>query len=156
MNINATILGQTIAFAFFVWFCMKFVWPPLIGVLSERQKKIADGLAAADRANKSLEEAQAKIAQELVEVKLQAQEIIEQANRRAAAIVEEAKDDARTEGDRLIAAAQAEIAQQLGRARSALRAQVASIAVAGASKIINKNLDEAANSELVDQLVAEL
>ncbi|CAM3495461.1 F0F1 ATP synthase subunit B [Parendozoicomonas haliclonae] len=156
MNINATIIGQTIAFAFFVWFCMKFVWPPLIGALQERQKKIADGLAAADRADKDLEQAQAKIAEELAAAKQQAQEIIEQANRRASAIVEEAKDDARKEGERLLVAAQAEIEQQVSQARNELRAQVASIAVAGASKVISKNLDEAANSALVDQFVAEL
>ncbi len=156
MNINATIIGQSIAFAFFVWFCMKYVWPPLIGALNERQKKIADGLAAADKASTDLELAQAKAADELREAREQAQEILEQANRRASAIVEESKDDARKEGERLIVAARAEIEQEVNLAREQLRAQVASIAVAGASKVLGKQIDEAANSELVDQLAAEL
>ena len=156
MNINATIIGQTIAFAFFVWFCMKYVWPPLIGVLNERQKKIADGLAAADRASTDLELAQAKATQELREAREQAQEILEQANRRASTIVDEAKDDARKEGERLIVAARAEIEQEVNQAREVLRSQVASIAVAGAGKVLGKHIDEAANSELVDQLAAEL
>ncbi|WP_281648059.1 F0F1 ATP synthase subunit B [Parendozoicomonas sp. Alg238-R29] len=156
MNINATIIGQTIAFAFFVWFCMKYVWPPIIGALNERQKKIADGLAAADRASTDLELAQAKAMEELRQARDQAKEIVDQANRRAAVIVDEAKDNAREEGERLIIAARAEIEQEVNQAREALRAQVASIAVAGAGKILGKQIDEAANSELVDQLAAEL
>lgn len=156
MNINATIIGQTIAFAFFVWFCMKYVWPPIIGALDERQKKIADGLAAADRASTDLELAQAKAMEELRQARDQAKEIVDQANRRAAVIVDEAKDSAREEGERLIVAARAEIEQEVNQARETLRAQVASIAVAGAGKILGKHIDQAANSELVDQLAAEL
>lgn len=156
MNINATIIGQSIAFAFFVWFCMKYVWPPLIGALNERQKKIADGLAAADRASTDLEAAQNKAQDELRAAREQAKEIVDQANRRASVIVEEAKDDARKEGERLIVAARAEIEQEVNQAREKLRAQVATIAVAGAGKILGKQIDEAANSELVDQLAAEL
>ena len=156
MNINATIIGQSIAFAFFVWFCMKYVWPPLIGALNERQKKIADGLAAADRASTDLELAQNKAQEELKAAREQAKEIVDQANRRASVIVEEAKDDARKEGERLIVAARAEIEQEVNQAREQLRAQVATIAVAGAGKILGKQIDEAANSELVDQLAAEL
>ncbi|MCL6268573.1 F0F1 ATP synthase subunit B [Sansalvadorimonas sp. 2012CJ34-2] len=156
MNINATIIGQTIAFAFFVWFCMKYIWPPIIGALNERQKKIADGLAAADRATKDLELAQAKAVEELHLAREQAKEILEQANQRATVIVEEAKGEARKEGERLIVAARAEIDQEANQAREALRAQVASIAVAGAGKILGKQIDEAANSELVEQLAADL
>ncbi|MTI14013.1 F0F1 ATP synthase subunit B [Sansalvadorimonas verongulae] len=156
MNINATIIGQSIAFAFFVWFCMKYVWPPLIGALNERQKKIADGLAAADRASTDLEAAQNKVQEELQAAREQAKEIVDQANRRASVIAEEAKDDARKEGERLIVAARAEIEQEVNQAREQLRAQVATIAVAGAGKILGKQIDEAANSELVDQLAAEL
>ncbi|MCG8533265.1 MAG: F0F1 ATP synthase subunit B, partial [Desulfovibrionales bacterium] len=155
-NINATIIGQTIAFAFFVWFCMKYVWPPIIGALNERQKKIADGLAAADRATKDLELAQNKAVEQLHLAREQAKEILEQANQRATVIVEEAKDEARKEGERLIVAARAEIEQEANQAREALRAQVASIAVAGAGKILGKQIDAAANSELVDQFAAEL
>ena len=156
MNINATIIGQSIAFAFFVWFCMKYVWPPLIGVLNERQKKIADGLAAADKASTDLELARSKAMKELRNAREQAQDILEQANRRASVIVDEAKDDARKEGERLILAARAEIEQEANQAREVLRTQVASIAIAGAGKILGRNIDEAANSELVDQLAAEL
>ncbi len=156
MNINATVIGQTIAFAVFVWFCMKYVWPPMMQALNDRQKKIADGLAAADRASSDLEQAQMRVTQELNEAKEQSQEIIEQANRRANQIIEEAKDQARAEGERLKAAAQAEIEQETNRAREALRSQVAALAVAGAEKILGENLDEAANSRLVDNLAAEL
>ena len=156
MNINATVIGQTIAFAVFVWFCMKYVWPPMMQALNDRQKKVADGLAAADRASTDLELAQKRVVEELKEAKDQSQEIIEQANRRASQIIEEAKDQARAEGERLKTAAQAEIEQEANRAREALRSQVAALAVAGAEKILGENLDEAANSRLVDNLAAEL
>ena len=156
MNINATVIGQTIAFAVFVWFCMKYVWPPMMQALDDRQKKIADGLAAADRASTDLELAQKRVVEELKEAKGQSQDIIEQANRRANQIIEEAKDQARAEGERLKAAAQAEIEQDANRAREVLRSQVAALAVAGAEKILGENLDEAANSRLVDNLAAEL
>ena len=156
MNINATVIGQTIAFAVFVWFCMKYVWPPVIAVLNDRAKKIADGLAQSERAAKDLELAQKRAVQELSEAKHQSQDIIEQANRRAAQIVEEAKDQARAEGERLKAAAQAEIEQEANRAREALRSKVAALAVSGAEKILGENLNEAANSRLVDDLAAEL
>ncbi len=156
MNINATVIGQTIAFAVFVWFCMKYVWPPMMQALDDRQKKIADGLAAADRASTDLELAQKRVVEELKEAKGQSQDIIEQANRRASQIIEEAKDQARAEGERLKAAAQAEIEQEANRAREVLRSQVAALAVAGAEKILGENLDEAANSRLVDNLAAEL
>ncbi|MGY0218618.1 F0F1 ATP synthase subunit B [Endozoicomonadaceae bacterium StTr2] len=156
MNINATLIGQTIAFAVFVWFCMKYVWPPMMQALNDRQKKIADGLAAADRASTDLELAQQKAAGELREAKEQAQAIIEQANRRSVQIVEEAKNQAREEGERLKAAAQADIELEANRAREALRAQVAVLAVTGAEKILGQQIDQAANSKLIDQLAAEL
>ena len=156
MNINATIIGQTIAFAVFVWFCMKYVWPPIMQALGERQKKIADGLEAAARGQQDLELAQAKVDESLKESRQQAQEIIELANKRASQIVDEAKEQARAEGDRLKAAAQAEIEQEANRAREALRSQVATLAVAGAERILGANLDESANSRLIDDLIAEL
>ncbi len=156
MNINATILGQAIAFAFFVWFCMKFVWPPVTTALRERQKKIADGLDAAERAERDLELAKEKAAQELRHGKEQAASIIDQANKRANQIIEEAKEQAVTEGDRLKAAAQADIDQEVNRAKEALRAQVATLAVAGAEKILSKSVDKKAQAELVDKLAAEL
>ncbi|MTI12188.1 F0F1 ATP synthase subunit B [Sansalvadorimonas verongulae] len=156
MNINATIIGQSIAFAFFVWFCMKNVWPPLIGALNARQKKIADGLAAAEQATSDLEHAKEQAAAQLEQAKEEARGIIDQANRRASVIVEEAKDNARTEGERLLTAARAEIAMEENQAREALRTQVTTIAVAGASKVLGQKIDLAAHGELVDQLAAEL
>ena len=156
MNINATIIGQTIAFAVFVWFCMKYVWPPIIQTLNDRKKEIADGLAAAARGEKELELAQEKISEQLREAREKAQEIIELANKRGSQIVDEAKEQARMEGDRIKTAAQADIEQEANRAREVLRTQVAALAVAGAERILGENLDESANSRLVDDLVAEL
>lgn len=156
MNLNATLIGQSIAFMFFVWFCMKYVWPPLTKALSDRQQKIADGLAAADKAEKDLAQANDKVAELLKEARVEAQGIIESANKRANQIVDEAKEQARAEGNRLKAAAAAEIEQDANRAREALRSQVASLAVAGAERILGEHLDEAANSKLVDDLAAEL
>ncbi|MEX0739884.1 MAG: F0F1 ATP synthase subunit B [Pseudohongiella sp.] len=156
MNLNATIFGQTIAFAVFVWFCLKYVWPPITAALAERQKKIADGLEAADRAQRDLNLAQNKAADELREAKIKSAEIIDMANKRASQIVDEAKDKARDEGQRLIAGAQAEIEMEVQRAREVLRAQVAAIAISGAEKILESSVDQAANEELVKKLAAEL
>ncbi|MDH2433091.1 F0F1 ATP synthase subunit B [Pokkaliibacter sp. MBI-7] len=156
MNLNATLIGQAIAFAVFVLFCMKYVWPPITAALAERQKKIADGLDAADRAKRDLELAQASAADQLRSSKEQAAKIIEQANKRANQIVEEAKEQAMAEGQRLKAAAQAEIEQDVNRAKEALRGQVAVLALAGAEKILGASVDEKAHSELVSKLAAEL
>ena len=156
MNINATLIGQSIAFAVFVWFCMKYVWPPIMQNLNARKKQIADGLAAASRGNEKLEAAQLKVTEELQAAREQAQEIIDLANKRAGQIVDEAKEQAREEAERVKTAARADIEQELNRAREALRAQVAVLAVTGAERILGKNLDESANSRLVDDLVAEL
>lgn|SRR5690554_2323049 len=156
MNLNATIIGQSIAFFVFVWFCMKYVWPPITSILEERQRKIADGLEAAERAQKDLNLAQNKAAEELRDAKRQGAELIEQANKRANQIVDEAKDKARDEGQRLITAAKAEIEMEVQRAREGLRAQVAAIAVAGAERILESSIDQAANEELVKKLASEL
>ena len=156
MNINATMLGQTIAFAFFVWFCMKMVWPHLTAALQERQKKIADGLQAASRAEKDLELAQEKATEQLKEAKVQASGIIEQANKRATQIIEEAKDQGREEGQRMIAGAKAEIEQEVNRAKEELRSQVAAIAISGAEKILESSIDQGAHAELADKLAASL
>lgn len=156
MNLNATIIGQSIAFAVFVWFCLKYVWPPITAALTERQKKIADGLEAADRAQRDLNLAQNKAADELREAKIKSAEIIDMANKRASQIVDEAKDKARDEGQRLIAGAKAEIEMEVQRAREALRAQVAAIAIAGAERILETSIDQAANEELVKKLASEL
>lgn len=156
MNINATILGQIIAFSIFVWFCMKFVWPPVITAMRERQDKIASGLQNADQANRDLELAKEKAAETLREAKQQAAALIEQANKRANQLVDEAKDQARAEGERLKAAAQSEIDQELNRAKETLRAQVATLAIAGAEKILSASVDKAAHSKMLEQLAAEL
>ncbi|WP_250656048.1 F0F1 ATP synthase subunit B [Alkalimarinus coralli] len=156
MNINLTMIGQAISFFIFVVFCMKYVWPPVMEALKERQKKIADGLDAADRASRDLDLAQEKAKQELREAKLQAAELIEQANKRSAQIVEEAKEQAREEGERLVAAAKAEIEQESNRAKEALRAEVAAIAVAGAEKILQTSIDSNVHGDLLNKLAAEL
>ena len=156
MNITATIIGQIIAFAFFVWFCMTYVWPPLTKALADRAKKIADGLEAADRAEKDLELAQERAAEQLRQAKSEASSIIDQANKRASQIVDEAKEQAREEGQRLIAGAQAEIEQEVNRAKEHLRTQVASIAIAGAEKILEATIDEKAHAALAEKLAASL
>ena len=147
MNLNATILGQAIAFVLFVLFCMKYVWPPLMAAIEKRQKEIADGLASAERAHKDLDLAKASATDQLKKAKAEAQVIIEQANKRRSQILDEAKAEAEQERTKIVAQA---------RAREELRKQVAILAVAGAEKIIERSVDEAANSDIVDKLVAEL
>ena len=156
MNINLTLIGQTIAFAFFVWFCLKFVWPPIISALNERKTKIADGLAAAEKGKHDEELAKQRAAEYLKDAKAQAQEIIRQAEKRAAEIVEEAKVAAKAEAERIIHAAHAEIEQNVNRAREHLRGQVVSLAVAGARKVLKKEIDEKANADLIKDLAGQL
>ncbi len=156
MNINLTIIGQAIAFAIFVAFCMKYVWPPITAALAERKKKIAEGLDAAERAARDLELAKEKAASNMRESKEQAAAIIEQANKRANQIVDEAKEQATEEANRVKTAAQAEIEQEANRAKEALRAQVATLVIAGAEKILEAAIDEKAHAQLVDKLAAEL
>ncbi|SIS40046.1 F0F1 ATP synthase subunit B [Neptunomonas antarctica] len=156
MNINLTIIGQAIAFAIFVMFCMKYVWPPITGALAERKKKIAEGLDAAERAQRDLILAQEKAVENMRESKEQAAAIIEQANKRASQLVDEAKEQARVEADRIKTAAQAEIEQDVNRAKETLRKQVAALVVAGAEKILERSVDQAAHAQLVDKLAAEL
>jgi F-type H+-transporting ATPase subunit b len=156
MNMNMTIIGQIISFIIFVYLCMKYVWPPLTAALAERQKKIAEGLDAADKAARDLEAAQQSVETELQKSKAQAAELIEQANKRANQIVDEAKTAAQSEGDRIKAAAAAEVEQEVNRAKEALRAQVAALAEAGAEKILGASVDVNNHQELVDSLAAEL
>ncbi len=156
MDLNATIIGQSIAFFVFVWFCMKFVWPPITNALEERQKKIADGLESAERAERNLELAQERAAEMLREAKTQAAGMIDQANKRANQIIDEAKDHAREEGKRMIAGAQAEIDREVNRAKEQLRSQVAAIAISGAEKILEASIDEKAHAELAEKLAASL
>ena len=156
MNINLTLFGQTIAFAIFVWFTMKFVWPPITAAMQARQKKIAEGLDAAGRAQRDLQLAQEKAAQMLRETKEQAAEILDKANKTANAIVEEAKQQARSEGERLLVSAKAEIEVEVNRAKDQLRAQVAALAVAGAEKILESSVDDKAHTDLVAKLASQL
>ena len=156
MNINLTLLGQTIGFALFVWFCMKYVWPPLRDALHERQKKIADGLAAAERGEHEEELARQRGEETLREAKAQASEIIDNAQKRANEIVEESKDTARTEADRIKQSAEAEIDREVTRAREHLRGQVVAIALSGAETVLRKEVDQDTHSRVLDELVEEL
>jgi F-type H+-transporting ATPase subunit b len=156
VNINLTLIGQTLTFFVFVLFCAKFVWPALISVMEEREKKIADGLQAAERADKDLDLAQKKATEKLHEAKEQAALIVEQANKRAIQIVDEAKEQASLEGDRIITAAKAEIEQETNRAKEELRGQVAVLAIAGAEKILGQVIDMKTHNQLVSKLAADL
>ncbi len=156
MNLNATILGQAIAFAFFVVFCMKYVWPPVIAAIEKRQKDIADGLSYAERAKKELDLAQVNANDNLNSAKAQAQAIIELAGKRKAQILDEAKAEAERERQKIVAQAQAEIDTACKRAREELRKQIAMLAIAGAEKIIERSVDEELSRDIVDKLVAQL
>ncbi|MDO6707716.1 F0F1 ATP synthase subunit B [Photobacterium sp. 1_MG-2023] len=156
MNMNATLLGQAIAFFLFVVFCMKYVWPPIMAAIEERQKKIADGLAAADRAAKDLNLAQANASDQLKEAKRTATELIEQANKRKAQIIEEAKAEATAEREKILTQGRAEIDAERNRARDELRKQVATLAVIGAEKIIERSIDKDAHADLLNKVTADL
>ncbi|MFK7863412.1 MAG: F0F1 ATP synthase subunit B [Pseudohongiellaceae bacterium] len=156
MDITLTLFGQSIAFFVFWWFCSTKVWPLFANVLDERKQRIADGLEAAARAEKDLELAQAASTGQMKEAKVEAAGIIDQANKRAAQIIDEAKGKAVEEGQRIIAGANAEIEQEINRAKEALRARVSDIAVAGAEKILERSIDQAANEDILQKLSAEL
>jgi len=156
VNLNLTLVGQAISFAIFVMFCMKYVWPPIMGALRERQEKIAESLAAAEQGAQRREEAEAEIATLLQDAKAQAAEIVAAAQKRGNEIVEESKNTARTEGERLKASAQAEIEQEVVGAREALRKQVGSIAVDGAKKILGSEVNADAHAKVLDDLVGQI
>lgn len=156
MNLNLTLIGQAISFAIFVLFCMKYVWPPIMGALRERQAKIAESLAAAEEGEQRREEAEAEIATLLQDAKAQAAEIVAQAQKRGNVIVEDSKNTARTEGERLKLSAQAEIEQEVVTAREALRKQVGSIAVDGARKILGSEVNADAHAKVLDDLVGQI
>lgn len=156
MNINLTLLGQSISFAIFVWFCMKFIWPFITNAMRERQKKIAQGLDSASRAQRDLELAQEKATQLLREAKEESAQIIEQTNRRANLLIEEAKEQARAEGERLVEAAKAEIGQEINRAKDDLRSQIADLIIEGAEKVLEASVDTKQHSDLVANLAKQL
>ena len=156
MNLNLTLIGQLIAFTIFVIFCMKYVWPPISGALVERQKRIAEGLDAADKAARDLESAKSQIEDELKQARTQVTELLEQAKQRSSQIVEEAQDKARAEAEKIMASAQAQIAQEAAQARESLRADVAKLAVIGAERVLGATVDQAVHRKLLAELAEEL
>ena len=156
MGINATLIGQMITFGLFVWFMMKFVRPPLTQAMQERQRKIAEGLAAAEQGNTQLERSRQEVEATLQAARQQAAEILAQANRRGTEMVEQAKLAAREEGERQIRSAEALIAQEIAQARESLRREVAELATAGAARILKREIDPAAHRDLVDDLVGQI
>ena len=156
MNINATLVLQSIAMMIFVWFCMKFLWPPLMKAMDERRERIAEGLAASDRAEKELETAKAEVDRQIAEARDKAGEIIDQASQRQAQIMDQAREEATSERKRQVSAAEADIAQAANQAREELRATVANLAVLGASQILEKEVDANTHRDLLDKLIAEI
>jgi F-type H+-transporting ATPase subunit b len=156
MDINLTLLMQAVAFAAFIWFTAKFVWPPLMGAIANRQKQIADGLAAGEEGRQSLANAEKRIADMLAEAKTRSSEIIAQGEKLKVDTVEAARTEAKAEGERILAAAQAEIQQEISRAREALRNQVSDLAVAGASQILKREVDVKAHADLLAAIRQQL
>ena len=156
MSFNLTLIAQAVAFALFIWFTVKFVWPPLLRAIETRQKSIADGLAAGEQGRKSLEVSSKQAEQAIQEARSRSAEILSQAEKRAAQVVEEAKVAAKAEGDREKAAAKAEIQQEVSRAREKLRDDVAALAVAGAEKILRREVDAKAHADLLDGIKKQL
>ncbi len=156
MDINLTLIGQTIAMIIFVWFCMKFIWPPILHALEERQKQIEEGLAAADKSQEKLVEAQAQADEIVADARHQATSILDQAHARANEIVAEGKDDGVKERERQLAAARTEIDAETNRAREELRGQVSAIAIASAEKILNREIDAKVHEDILGKLAQEL
>ena len=156
MDLNLTLLGQMLTFAVFVWFTMKFVWPPIMKIIEERRTQIAEGLAAAEQGHRDLELAQHKKTDILQEAKAQASAIIEGAERRGNQMLEEAKEKARAEGAQLIEHAKNEAAKEIQAARDELRKELSGLIVTGTERLLEKNIDAASNQQLIDDLVKEL
>jgi F-type H+-transporting ATPase subunit b len=156
MNIGLTLIIQGLAFFATAWLVMKFLWPPLLGAIEERQKKIAEGLAAADKGRNALQDAQAQALEIVREARTKAAAVIDQGNRRANELVEEARGTALAEGERLITAARNEIATEQARVRGELRTEVANLAVAGASQLLKREIDPKSHAQLLDELAARI
>lgn len=156
MNINLTLIGQTITFIIFVWFCMKFIWPPIMKALDERRKTIADGLAAAAEGQRERERGHQDAEQLIEQAKSQAQEIIAKAEKRGAEVVAEAKHEARAEGERIITAARGEVEMETNRAREQLRVHVATLAIAGAEQILSREVDAKAHEQMLSDIAGNL
>ena len=156
MDINATIIGQFITFAILVWFTMKYVWPPITKAMHEREKKIAAGIEASERSKRELEQAERKALTIIQNAKMEATQIVEHANKRSQMMVDEAKDNARIEGKRIVDLAHGDIVREVAQAKEVLRKQLASLAIAGAEKIIQRNLDAATQTALLNEIVSEI
>jgi F-type H+-transporting ATPase subunit b len=156
MSFNLTLIAQAVAFALFIWFTVRFIWPPVLRAIEGRQKTIADGLAAAEQGKRSLELSTRQADDEVRKARERAAEVLSQAERRAAQLIEEAKNAAKEEGNREKAAAKAEIAQEVTRAREQLRDHVASLAVAGAEKILRREVNAKAHSDLLESIKQQL
>jgi F-type H+-transporting ATPase subunit b len=156
MNINATLIGQMIAFVVFVWFCMRFIWPPLTKALEDRRRTIADGLAAAERGQREQELGEKKALATIKKAKQEAAEVITLAEKRATEIAEAAKQHAKSEAERIIAAAHADIEQEINRAKEQLRAAVSQLAVAGAARILEQEVDAKTHARLLENVVKQL
>jgi F-type H+-transporting ATPase subunit b len=156
MNINFTLIAQAITFAIFIWFTVKFVWPPLLNAIETRQKEIADGLAAANEGKMSLEVASKKNAEALEQTKQKSSEILGQAEKRASQIIDDAKVVANTEAERIKSSAQSEIEQEINRAKEDLRGQISNLAIAGAEKILEKEIDQKAHADMLTKLAKDL
>ena len=156
MNINFSLIAQAVVFALFIWFTVRFVWPPLLGAIEARQKQIADGLAAGEQGRKSLEISTRQAEEAIAEARSRAAEIVSQAEKRAVQLIEEAKGAAKDEGTREKAAVKAEIGQEVQRARELLREQVAALAVAGAEKILRREVDAKAHADLLEGIKKQL
>jgi len=156
MNINLTLLMQAVAFGAFIWFCWRFIWPPLMRAIENRQKEIADGLAAGEEGRQSLSRAEREVAKMLSDAKTRASEIIAQGEKLRSETVEQAKGEAKTEANRILATAKAEIAQEATRAKEALRDQVAELAVAGAEKILRREVDARKHAEMLAAIQKQL
>lgn len=156
MNINMTLIGQLISFGLFVWFCVKYVWPPLIKALEERKAKIAQGLTAAEEAKRQLSEAESQSDELAQEARKKAMDIVAEAESRAKAMVEAAKLDAQQAGAKQLAAAQAEISQQFEQSKQALRGQLSELVVSGVSQVIDKEIDDKQHSDLIRKLAEQL
>ena len=156
MNITVSLFGQIISFVLLIWFVNKVLWGPMSAMMEDRRKRIAEGLEAAERGKHEQELAEKRALQVIDEAKLQATDIISGANARGAAIVDESKDNARTEGERLLTAAKAEIEQEANRVKLELREQVSSVALAGAAKILGREVDDKAHKDLLDELISQI
>ncbi len=156
MEINATLFGQLLTFAVLVWFTLKYVWPPITNAMQERAKKIAAGLQAAERSQRELQQAEHRIVEMLRNARVEASNIIENANKRSTKMLEEAKEHAKQEGQKILERARDDIASEVSQTREVLRTQLAELAVAGAGKILRRHLDVSAQKDLLDEFVAEL